>query len=231
MDALVTVAETYLAHADASGSGGDRTQIFVHLDHDPLGDDGTLAATLDDGTRVSAETFRRLSCDAAFVPIRHGADGSVDAGRRTRNISSSLRRALWIRDRGCRFPGCPNHLYLHAHHITHWADGGANTAKNLVLLCSTHHRLLHEGGFGIRGEADGDITITNRRGKPIAASPLCWEVEGAKIAWDWVAKSGLTIDAETAFPQWDGNPVQYRWIVDGFATAFPDELRPEVRAG
>jgi hypothetical protein len=57
-----------------------------------------------------------------------------------------MRRALELRDRGCRFPGCGSR-FTDAHHIRHWADGGATRPENLVLLCRTHHRLLHEGGF------------------------------------------------------------------------------------
>ena len=54
-DALTRVAESFLAHGEAQGCGGDRYQIVVHLDQDPLAADGARAATLDDGTRVSAE--------------------------------------------------------------------------------------------------------------------------------------------------------------------------------
>jgi hypothetical protein len=225
MDALVSVAETYLAHSDATGSAGDRTQVFVHLDQDPLAPDGTLAATLDDGTRVSAETLRRLTCDAALVGIHHHQDGCVTAGRRTRSISPSLRRALHIRDRGCRFPGCPNHLYVHAHHITHWADGGPTAADNLILLCSTHHRLLHEGGFRIEGGEDGDVRFVNRRGQTIAPSPVAWEVGGdaASAVREWNTQAGVTISEQTNYPQWDGELIEYRWAVDAFATAHADD--------
>jgi len=135
-------------------------QIFLHVDQDPLAADGVLAATLDDGTRVSAETLRRLACDSSLVPVLHSAQGkTIDVGRRTRTVSPALRRALWIRDRGCRFPACTNHLYLHGHHIAHWAHGGPTSADNLLLLCSRHHRLLHEGGFEVRRAANGDVVF------------------------------------------------------------------------
>src|SRR5205814_971420 len=132
---------------------------------DPLAPDGQLAATLDDGTRVSAEAFRRLSCDAALVPARHAAGPHLDLGRRTRTISPALRRALALRDRGCSFPGCPNHLFLHAHHLRHWAHGGTTDLPNLALLCTSHHRLVHEGGFTIRRNADGQVVFADPRGR------------------------------------------------------------------
>ena len=87
------------------------------------------------GIHVSPETARRLACDAAIVAMRHGPGGEVlDVGRRTRTISPALRRALAARDRQCRFPGCQNRC-CDAHHVRHWADGGATALDNLVLLC------------------------------------------------------------------------------------------------
>ena len=87
------------------------------------------------GIHVSPETARRLACDAATVAMRHGPDGEIlDVGRKTRTISPALRRALAARDRQCRFPGCQNRR-CDAHHVRHWADGGATALDNLVLLC------------------------------------------------------------------------------------------------
>src|SRR5262249_7387022 len=73
----------------------------------------------------------------------------VRTGRKTRTIPSALRRALTVRDRGCRFPGCENHRFVDAHHVQHWARGGKTSLRNLVLLCRRHHRLVHEGGYSI----------------------------------------------------------------------------------
>ena len=96
------------------------------------------------GIHVSAETARRLACDAATVTMRHGPGGEIlDVGRRTRTISPALRRALAARDRRCRFPGCGNRR-VDAHHIRHWADVGRTALDNLVLLCRRHHRAVHE---------------------------------------------------------------------------------------
>jgi hypothetical protein len=216
-DALVSVAEGYLAHGDATGGGGERTQIFLHVDQDPLAPDGVLAATLDDGTRVSAETLRRLSCDSSLVPILHAAQGkTIDVGRRTRTISPALRRALWIRDRGCRFPACTNHLYLHGHHIAHWAHGGPTSADNLVLVCSRHHRLLHEGGFTARRVANGEVVFLDAHGRCVEDAPAATDVGKA---WGdtmrrWIDEAGGDIDEQTNFPAWDGERVDYEAAVD-----------------
>ena len=87
------------------------------------------------GIHVSAATAQRLACDAATVEMRHDSDGQVlDVGRKSRTISPALRRALAARDRQCRFPGCQARR-CDAHHIRHWAHGGATALDNLVLLC------------------------------------------------------------------------------------------------
>jgi hypothetical protein len=114
-----------------------------------LEDGAAEAATLEDATRVSGETCRRLACDASVVRIARGSDGSVlDVGRKKRTISPALRRALVVRDRGCRFPGC-GLRFTDAHHIRHWADGGDTSLANCVLLCRFHHRLVHEEGWSV----------------------------------------------------------------------------------
>jgi hypothetical protein len=213
-DALVQVAESFLAHGQAAGTGGDRCQIFVHLQQDPLAPDGTstLAATLDDGTRVPAETFRRLACDASLVSVTHDAAGTpLDVGRRTRTIPPALRRTLWSRDRGCRFPSCANTHHVHAHHIDHWAHGGETSLNNLVLLCGTHHRLLHEGGIGVTRTADGRLDFRDSQRRVVASVPQAVDVPGeAGGALErWVAAADLRIDAETNLPGWDGTPVDY----------------------
>jgi hypothetical protein len=210
-DALVQVAESFLAHGQAAGTGGDRYQIFVHLQQDPLAPDGTLAATLDDGTRVPAETFRRIACDASLVGVTHDAAGNpLDVGRRTRTIPSALRRALWSRDRGCRFPSCANTHHVHAHHIDHWAHGGETSLDNLVLLCGTHHRLLHEGGIHVTRTADGRLEFRDSERRIVDGVPEAVEVGEALASIErWVAATNIHIDAETNLPDWDGTPVDY----------------------
>jgi hypothetical protein len=73
----------------------------------------------------------------------------LDVGRRTRAIPTAIRRALWIRDKGCRFPGCASTRFLHGHHVQRWLHGGRTSLDDLILLCSFHHRLVHEGGFTV----------------------------------------------------------------------------------
>jgi hypothetical protein len=106
-DALVLVAATALTRELDPAPGQERCQVVVHVDAAVLADpEQPGQSALEDGLHVSAETSRRLACDATRVVMRHAGDGSVlDVGRRTRAIPPALRRALEARDRGCRFPG------------------------------------------------------------------------------------------------------------------------------
>jgi len=161
-DALGLVAEWALAGgapADAdlesdgdgapiSGARAERFQVMVHVDLDTLSADRESGRSeLDDGTRLAAETARRLACDCSVVRVEHDSGGHVlNVGRRTRSLPPALRRALEVRDRGCRFPGC-GLRFTDGHHIVHWADGGETSLENTVLLCRFHHRHFHEGGW------------------------------------------------------------------------------------
>jgi hypothetical protein len=59
---------------------------------------------------------------------------------------------------------------VEAHHVEHWAQGGETALSNLVELCHHHHRLVHEGGFGLRARADGEVAFLDPHGREIAAS-------------------------------------------------------------
>ena len=79
----------------------------------------------------------------------------LDVGRAHRLITPALWRALVCRDRHCAFPGCTRPPVMgHAHHLTHWADGGATALDNLVLLCGHHHRVIHSTPWRVRLNPD-----------------------------------------------------------------------------
>ncbi|MEK7836757.1 MAG: DUF222 domain-containing protein, partial [candidate division NC10 bacterium] len=149
-DALALLAETALHHGIDPGSPGERYQVVVHVDAPVLAEpEAPGQSVLEGGTHVSAETSRRLACDASRVMMRHDPDGRiVEVGARTRTIPPALRRALHHRDRGCRFPGC-GLPFGQGHHIRHWADGGPTTLSNLAMLCRRHHRTVHEEGYQV----------------------------------------------------------------------------------
>ena len=149
-DALLAMADATLASPAADRSGGDRYQVVVHVDAAALANgEGTGVVELADGSPLEPETARRLACDAAIVPLLERDGRPLSVGRKTRSVPPALRRALASRDRGCRFPGCTSRSFVDAHHVVHWAQGGATRLDNLVQLCRHHHRLVHEGGFSV----------------------------------------------------------------------------------
>ncbi len=97
----------------------------------------------------------------ALPPQLRGPCQPLDVGRAERLATSSMRKALLIRDRGCAAPGClcpPGRL--EAHHIVHWIDGGVTAVDNLVLLCRRHHRFVHERGWQVSLNGDGSIDFS-----------------------------------------------------------------------
>ena len=114
------------------------------------GADRSGSAELDHAGPLDLEAVRQLACDASVMRVVMGPRSEpLDVGRRTPVVPAALRRAVIARDRHCRFPGCDRpHAWCEAHHIDHWADGGATTLQNLLLLCRRHHNLVHgTGGF------------------------------------------------------------------------------------
>jgi hypothetical protein len=178
---------SYLEAGTAGEGAGPDAQVVIHLDKDLGAPDGAMAASLDDGTAVSAETLRRVACDGGLVAaVVDESAGVLDIGRRTRAIPTAIKRALWLRDQCCRFPGCANRRFVHGHHVKHWLHGGPTALDNLVLLCSFHHRLVHEGGFTIALATDGNVEVRTAAGALLPVAPPLAPDDGA-VEWggDW----------------------------------------------
>ena len=82
-----------------------------------------------------------------------------------------MKRALRLRDHGCRFPGCTHQVWVDAHHIVHWVRHGPTIATNLVCLCRRHHRLIHEDGWTITGNPNRELWFHQPDGTILAAQP------------------------------------------------------------
>jgi len=208
-DGAVKLAESFLAGNPVSGTGGERFQVMVHLDQEVLGPDGAWAGTLEDGTRVSAEALRRVACDCGLVAI--GRDGeALNIGRRARTIPPAIRRALMMRDRGCAFPGCTHTAFLHGHHIEHWLHGGETSLANVLLLCSFHHHLVHEGGWTVAAGANGAFVFNSPAGRLLELEQPR-EAVGDTLEWlrEWADEHKLDLGPDVNMPQWDGKTPDY----------------------
>ena len=205
-DALAEVAETYMNTEPVANSTADRYQVVVHVaandsaGHVPSGQ----TPHIENGPHVSAETSRRIACDSSVLGIKESDNGEPLAiGRKTRSIPPAMRRALRMRDKGCRFPGCTNDKFIDGHHIEHWADGGETNLDNLVLLCRHHHHLVHEGGFGCEKTAAGKLIFKDQRNTPLPHWSLLPTV-GEDDINEWLDREFFDrgIDADTCRSQW-----------------------------
>src|SRR5437762_1097615 len=216
-DALALLAETAIHHGVDPGAPGERYQVVVHVDAEVLADpDQPGQSVLEDGARVPAGTSQRLACDASRVVMRHGLDGRVvEVAARTRTIPPALRPALHHRDRGCRFPGC-SVRFGQGHHIRHWAQGGPTTLSNLALLCRRHHRAVHEEGYQVERQPDGELHFRRPDGRVLPEVPLPHEVPADPVA---VLRArheaqGLRLNAHTSTPGWLGERLDVGWAID-----------------
>jgi hypothetical protein len=157
-DALAELAFRFLDAPDRPTVAGERPHLMVTVDVQTL-KDMTAAAELDHVGAIDMGAVRRLACDASVTRVlMAGPSEPLEVGRKTPVVPPALRRAVRIRDQKCRFPGCHRpHVWCDAHHIRHWADGGETALSNLLLLCRPHHRLLHEGGFGLETMDGGPV--------------------------------------------------------------------------
>lgn len=172
-DALMEIADAWLAGSRADRQAPERHQLVVHADAASLAAEGDApGCALQDGPALCNESARRIACDASLLRVTHGRGGALDIGRKSRTVPAAMRRALDLRDGGrCRFPGCENTRWVDAHHIVHWARGGHTKLDNLILICGHHHRLVHEGGFTVTRSAGGKIRFRKPDGEEVPSLP------------------------------------------------------------
>jgi len=143
-DAMVSMASSYLSdNAGQTRNTSDDYLVTVHVDQSAL-------ANGNGRSSLPIESVERLCCDGHAVVIGEDVNGEpLNVGRKTRTVPTAIKRALMARDKSCAFPGCHHTRFIDAHHIQHWSAGGETSLDNLMLLCSQHHKLVHEGGFAI----------------------------------------------------------------------------------
>ncbi len=179
-DALIDAVQRSAQQPGLPVSGGLRPQILVSCtpesfvpihDAPQSGPDAVSSwrpALLPDGTPLPDPAFTRILCDSAVVTVVQERSGRVlDVGRTQRLFTPTQRKALWARDRGCRFPGC-RAPWTHAHHIHPWHAGGHTDLANGLLLCGFHHRAAHDDAWQITvgpSGADGAVTFRSPQGE------------------------------------------------------------------
>ena len=200
-DALLVIAEAFLADKIAAADNPEVYQVTVHvgagaLDQgDPAGHTGSRSAGdvsaetpaaaqapghpadparchVEDGPALSVTTAQMIACTATLSWMRHDHDGTLlGLGRRRRRPNAALRRAARERDK-CR---CRfpgcESRRVDLHHIQHWINGGRTSLKNLISLCKYHHMLVHDRGYLIAAGPAGTFAFFRPDGAGIPPSP------------------------------------------------------------
>lgn len=225
-DAVVSVAQAYLQHQPRTLGSGYELVVMTTKDQLEQGPGG-VGGFLRDGTPVPQHIARMLACDCTRVDVETSETGEIlDVGRARRTIPSAIGRALWLRDGGCRAPGCGRKHHLHAHHIEAWADGGKTSTSNLVLLCPSHHTLVHEGQLFVNVD-EGKIEFRSAYGLKLQPSP---ERSVALEELDrWLRTTEPGFD-RAGTPLWDGSPLDLHAAVSALLAAETTNARASAAA-
>jgi len=150
-DAFTNMVTGFLSGTGNEKPSNNNYLVTIHVDQSALqGKEGRSALPI--------ETVKRLCCDSHAVVLTETDTGEpLSIGRKSRIIPKGIERAVHARDNNrCRFPGCHHRRFLDCHHVEHWSNNGETSIDNLILLCTTHHTLVHEGGFRIETDFQDD---------------------------------------------------------------------------
>lgn len=218
-DGLAQMAREYLAAESQDQRTATLPEVVLHVDFDALAGAGSDDCHLDNGVALAPDTALRLACDAAVVPLIQDAKGNpLSVGRRTRSIPVGLRRALRARDKGCRFPGCTRNRYLQGHHVHHWSKGGETSISNTLYLCHFHHKLVHEGGYGVTRDGD-DFVFYSPEGTPVIPNPTASRSHSGTVESE-NARNGVTVEPYGLFSGWDGERMRLEYVMGALAEAY-----------
>ena len=180
----------------APEQSGPAHLVTVHVDEKALSGGGGHSD-------LPAPVVKRLLCDGAIVGLVEDKDGvPLSVGRKTRTVPVGIRRALEARDRTCRYPGCNHARWLDAHHVEHWTDGGETGLENLVLLCTHHHKLLHEGEFQILSHGEKGQFFAKPDGNPIVFN-RDWDKRKAGVGSELVPWRSGDPELDKFNAEWD----------------------------
>ena len=215
---------------DAPALAPDRHEIVVHVEAEVLADGRAGRCEIEHRTAIAAETARRLCCDAGIVPVVDGANGEpLSVGRRK---PAASRRRCAARSRaataGAASLAAPPPTACTAITSSTGPMAGETSLDNLILLCPTHHRLVHEGGFDVQRLDDGAFRFTNPHGLVIrpprrqaTSSPETIVIQNESL--------GLAIDCETATAHWHGERIDYdHALMVTMASWDSGDTRPEA---
>ncbi|PSK96542.1 hypothetical protein CLV63_111137 [Murinocardiopsis flavida] len=161
-DAMMSMAEHALAHADTAPSGGGaRPHINLGVSLERLRDtDGAEPARTDHDTDVPGSLAQALASDCVLrrVVIDPVTGDPIDLGRARRLFPKRIRDALLEHHTTCQWhEGCgvPARWCQLDHRIPWWR-GGRTDLANAQLLCGRHNRLKYMREAAHHGTAGTD---------------------------------------------------------------------------
>ncbi len=164
-------ADALVALCLGERAAGEATVVVVHASAESLASN-QRACELQGGGTIHAQTLHRLACSSRLqVVLEDQGRNPLAMGRASRDPSEAMLRQLTYRDTECRFPGCGARRFTQAHHIRWWSHGGGTTLDNLVLLCTFHHKLVHEYGWSLTRDPDDTVRWYRSDGTRYRAGP------------------------------------------------------------
>jgi hypothetical protein len=171
------LCDAFVGIVRSSHSTSHRASAFTLVAHVPLDvlldENSELPGELEREGLISADTVRRVACDATVILAVDDSDGhTMYEGRQRRYPTAAQRRELVRRDRHCRFPGCANATFVNPHHIRWWKPHrGTTDLPNLALLCEHHHHLVHSKQWSVSGNANRELTFVGPTGRIMSSRP------------------------------------------------------------
>ncbi|HEY1444176.1 MAG TPA: DUF222 domain-containing protein [Acidimicrobiales bacterium] len=169
-DAFVGIVRS----AHSTSRGAPAFTVVAHVPLEVLLDENSqLPGELERDGLISADTVRRVACDATIVlAVNDNLGHTMYEGRQHRYPTPTQRRELMRRDRHCRFPGCANATFVNPHHIRWWKPHrGTTDLPNLALLCEHHHHLVHSKQWSVSGNANEELTFVGPTGRTMSSRP------------------------------------------------------------
>ena len=165
------LADALVELVTSEGGSSATDTLVLHADaRVVLEQPGHLGET-ESGLQLTDETIRRVACDARVEWVAEADGRAVGIGRQGRVVPGWLGRQVRHRDPECRFDGCGRKKWLVIHHIVPWARGGPTDIDNLIRVCTTHHRRLHEGGWKVTGHPDRHLRFHDPGGRVLGVPP------------------------------------------------------------
>ncbi len=151
VEALLEIMESFIHGKKTEAREGDRSSgkkstrvdlsdnslppVQIHIHQCPECA-STTVPTGKGELNISGTELDKALCDCQI---------KVPGKRNTTSIPPAVRRQVLATARHqCQRPGCHHTRFLEIHHILPRSRGGSNQPENLMALCSTCHRLIHE---------------------------------------------------------------------------------------